>query len=252
MVGLKPGARRFAALTVSSRLLPLALVTMLSVALSTGCSSGGQGRSNAPADPSTEAQINARLLARGTAPGFNEVRAGGVAERSAHVRPFAPPTGSLNSVCSKLASPELFRPAGLLDTGEGIVVANSKRYGALPPNWIEGIDVYPGTEAAGLVKTLAALIGRCGHFQFVGAGAEPAPATEAAAPMRGLGTAALYVTVRVAIQPGAFQVLDWVLIRADRTVIWIADQSSASRSGTGKDALTLRLAQDAWRHYRAA
>ena len=106
--------------------------------------------------------------------------------------------------------PELFRPGGVLDTGEYIAVANAKQYGPVPASWFEYIDVYPGTEAAGLVKTLAALIGRCSHFQFTSGGApaaKPEPATEVAAQMRGLGNEALYVTVRVAVQPGVFQVL---------------------------------------------
>ena len=70
--------------------------------------------------------------------------------------------------------------------------------------------------------------------------------------MRGLGSDALYVTVRVPLRSSVFQVLGWVLIRADRTLIWIVDQSSSSRSGTRRDALTLRLAEDAWHHYRSA
>jgi hypothetical protein len=121
--------------------------------------------------------------------------------------------------------------------------------GLVAPSWFEYIDVYPGTNAAGTVKTLAALIGRCRHFQFT-YGDIPRSATEVAAQMPGLGSQALYVTVRVALRPGAFQVLDWVLIRADQTLIWIVDNSSFSHAAIGTDALTLRLAQDAWRHYR--
>jgi hypothetical protein len=238
-----------------ARLLSLVLVTGLSIVLCTGCSSGGDGRTSPPPDPSTAAQINARLLISGTAPGFLEAHASNTAERSTHAEPFVSPSGGPNQVCTQLAAPELFRPGGVLDTGEYISVANAKRYGAAAPSWFEYIDVYPGTEAADLVKTLAALIRRCGHFQFTYGGApgtKALPATEVAAPMRGLGSQALYVTVRVAVGPGVFQVLDWVLIRADRTLIWIVDQSSSSRARTGRDALTMRLAQDAWRHYRRA
>jgi hypothetical protein len=239
----------------AARLLSLVLVTGLSAALCTGCSSGGHGRTSPPPDPSTAAQINARLLVSGTAPGFLATHASNTAERSTHAQPFVSPSGGPNQVCTQLAAPELFKPRGVLDTGEYIGVANAKRYGSAAPSWFEDIDVYPGTEAAGLVKTLAALIGRCGHFQFTYGGVpgtKALPATEAAAPMRGLGSQALYVTVRVAVGPGAFQVLDWVLIRADRTLIWIEDRSSYSRARTGRDALTMRLAQDAWRHYRSA
>ncbi|MBO0830718.1 MAG: hypothetical protein J2P29_01980 [Actinobacteria bacterium] len=47
--------------------------------------------------------------------------------------------------------------------------------------------------------------------------------------------------------------VDWVLIRADRTLIWVvAFSGSIARTGTGRDPLTQRLAQDAWRHYRTA
>ncbi|MBO0833954.1 MAG: hypothetical protein J2P28_00370 [Actinobacteria bacterium] len=65
--------------------------------------------------------------------------------------------------------------------------------------------------------------------------------------------ASLYVTIRLTIQSGVFQVVDWVLIRADRTLIWVvAFSGSIARTGTGRDPLTQRLAQDAWRHYRTA
>jgi hypothetical protein len=239
----------------AARLLTPAMVTVLSIALCTGCSPSGHGRNSPPPDPSTAAQINARLLGPGMAPGFNAMPTSSTPERSAHPHPFVPPSGGLNKVCTQLAAPEIFRPAAILDTGQNIVVADAKRYEPLPPSWFEYIDVYPGTEAAGLIKTLTALIGRCRHFQFDYGGApgsKPVPAAEVAAPVRGLGSQALYVTVRVAVRPGIFQVLDWILIRADRTFIWIVDQSSASRAGTGRDALTLRLARDAWRHYRTA
>lgn len=239
----------------SARLLSPALVTVLGIALSTGCSSGGHGGTSLPLDPSTESQINARLLTPGSAPGFTVAHAPGTAERSAHPQPFVPPRGGLNQVCTQLATPELIRPAGVLDTGENIGLTNAKPDQALPPSWFEYLDVYPGTEAAGLVKTLAALISRCTRFQFNFGGtpgSNPAPATETVTQMRGLGSEALYVTVRVAALPGVIQALDWVLIRADRTLIWVVDSSSISRAGTGRDALTVRLAQDAWRHYQTA
>jgi hypothetical protein len=199
-------------------------------------------------------QIDARLLARGTDPEFTPLvdRSG---SRSSHAQPFVPPSGGTNQACTELAAPELFDPVGALNTGEYITVANSKKYGQLPPSWFEYINVYPAAEAVGILSKLPALIGRCKHFQFQYHGAPgsvPRSATEAAAPMRGLGDQALYVTVRITVQGGVFQVLDWVVIRSDRTLIWIMDNSSLSRSGTGRDALTLRLAQDAWRRYRAA
>jgi hypothetical protein len=237
----------------AARRLSPALAVVLSVALCTACSSSGHAPTSQATDPTTEAQINARLLGPRMAPGFNEARAPDTASRSAHAQSFVPPSGDLDNVCNTLATPELFRPGGILDTGEDIVVANPKQYSPLPPAWFEYIDVYPGTEAAGIVTELTSLIGRCGHFQFKFTGIlKPLPATEEATQIRGLGSRALYVTVRVGVQPGLFQVLDWVLIRAGRTLIWIVDQSGSSRADTGRDALTLRLAQDAWRHYRTA
>lgn len=246
--------RCFLSTLAAARLPTSALVTVLSIALCAGCSSGGHRNTISPPDPSTTAQINARLLVPGTDPRFIDAQAPNVAERNAHTHLFVPPGGGPNRVCNQLATPQLVRPAGVLDTGEAISLANAKRYGLLPPSWFEYVDVYPGTEAAGLVKTLATLINRCRHFQFTvggASGSKPLPAAEVATPMRGLGSEALYVTVRVAVRPGAFQVLDWILVRADRTLIWIVDRSSSSRSGTGRDALTLRLAEDAWRHYRS-
>jgi hypothetical protein len=240
----------------AGRLLPLVLVTALGTALCTGCSSGGLARLSPPvADPSTVAQINTRLLVPGTAAGYVIPPASShKAERLARAKPFVPPRGGTNAACTQLAAPELFAPAGVLNGGEYVAVANAKKYGLFPPSWFEYLDVYPEAEAAAMVSTLRGLIGRCRHFTFEehGAGARPLPASEVTAPLRGLGDQALYVTVRVVPRPGLFQVLDWVVIRSDRTLIWIMDQSSFSRAGTGRDPLTLRLAQDAWRHYSAA
>lgn len=241
----------------AGRLLPLGLITALGIGLCGGCSSGGQPPARPPvADPSTVAQIDARLLARGTAPGFlplvDHAEAG---HRSAHAQRFVPPGGGTNQSCTQLAAPELFSPAGVLNTGEDIGVANARQYGPISPSWFEYIDVYPGAEAADIIGALPALIGRCKHFQFQNQGApgtKPRPAVEAAAPLPGVGSQALYVTVRITLTGGEFQVLDWVLIRSGHALIWVMDQSSYSRADTGHDALTLRLAGDAWRHYSAA
>jgi hypothetical protein len=239
-------------------LLPLVLITALGTALCSGCSSGGHGRATSSvADPATVAQINTRLLVPGSAPGYVVPPVSGRnGVRSARARPFVPPGGGVNQACTELTAPELFRPAGVLDAGEYIGVANPRRYGPLAPAWFEYIDVYPGAEATGMVERLASLIGRCRHFTWelpteAAPKGTPLPATEVAAPLRGLGDHCLYVTVRVAERLGGFLVLDWVVIRSDRTLIWIVDQASVSRAGTGRDALTLRLAEDAWRHYSA-
>ena len=81
----------------------------------------------------------------------------------------------------------------------------------------------------------------------------PDAASEAATPLSDLGDQALYVTVRVRTPtPDLFQAHDWIVIRSDRTLIWIDDQSIAAEAvGKAHDQLTLRLARDAWRHFSA-
>ena len=126
-----------------------------------------------------------------------------------------------------------------------------RRYQPLPPTWFEWIDVYPGTEAAGIVKALPQLIGRCGHFVFRGGGAT-LQAHEAVAPLHGFGDQAFYVSVRLlSTVPGRFSADDWIVIRSDRTLIWI-DGQYVRPPANGRDRMTLQLAQDAWRRYSAA
>ena len=235
-----------------ARLILLAIAA-LSVALTTSCSSGGPG---APPDPSTVAQVKARLLAPGMAPGFSPgPRGQQTAQRWARARPFAPPRGSAGQVCSQLATPASFVPDAVLTGGQRISAAHPQLFGPFAPSWSEQIDVYPGAEAANMVKTLSALIGRCGHFLLPASvpGSGPASASEAAAPLHDLGDQALYVTVRVRTPtPDLFQAHDWIVIRSGRTLIWIDDRSIASEAvGKGHEQLTLRLAQDAWRHFSA-
>ena len=152
-------------------------------------------------------------------------------------------------------APASFVPGAALSSGQSIGVLHPQLYGPFAPSWYEGIDVYPGAEAANMVKTLSALIGRCGHFLLPASvpGSGPASASEAAAPLHDLGDQALYVTVRVRTPtPDLFQAHDWIVIRSGRTLIWIDDRSIASESvGKGHEQLTLRLAQDAWRHFSA-
>jgi hypothetical protein len=233
------------------RLVPV-LVAALGLTLVTSCSSGPS-----VADPSTVAQVKTRLLGPGMAPGFSpEPRTQQNARRSARARPFVPPRGSSDQVCSRLATPASFVPDAVLSSGQSIAAAHPQLYGPFAPSWFEGIDVYPGTEAATMVTALTRMIGRCGHFLLsaAGPGSAPAPASEAAAPLSGLGDQALYVTVRVQTPtPGLFQAHDWVVIRSDRTLIWIDDQSVAAEAvGTGHDQLTLQLARDAWRQFSAS
>jgi hypothetical protein len=233
------------------RLLPFA-VAALSVALITSCSSGGHGP---PPDPSTVAQVKSRLLAPGMAPGFSPgPRDQQTAQRSARARPFVPPRGSAGQVCSRLAAPASFVPDAVLTAGQRIGAAHPQLFGPFAPSWSEEIDVYPGTEAATMVKTLTALIGRCRRvsFQASALGSLPVSASETAAPLPGLGDQALYVTVRLPTPTAhLFQALDWVVIRSGRTLIWIDDRSGSQVVGTGHDQLTLRLARDAWHHFSA-
>jgi hypothetical protein len=223
----------------------------LGLTLITSCSSGAS-----VSDPSTMAQVKTRLLAPGTAPGFTpEPAALQTAQRSATARPFVPPRGRVDQVCSQLATPASFVPGAVLSSGQSIGVLHPQLYGPFAPSWFEGIDVYPGTEAATMITALTALIGKCAHFTLSagGSGSAEAPASETAAPLPGLGDQALYVTVRVRTStPDLFQAHDWIVIRSDRTLIWIDDQSIAAESvGKGHDQLTLRLAQDAWRRFSA-
>ena len=232
------------------RLVPV-LVAAVGLALVASCSSGAS-----VSDPSTVAQVKTRLLAPGMAPGFSpEPRTQQSAQESARARPFVPPRGSADQVCSRLATPTSFVPGAVLSSGQSIAAAHPQLFGPFAPSWFEGIDVYPGTEAATMVATLTTMIGRCGHFLLSAApGSAPVPASEAAASLSGLGDQALYVTVRAqTTTPGLFQAHDWVVIRSDRTLIWIDDQSIAAEAvGKGHDQLTLRLAQDAWRHFTAS
>ena len=143
------------------RLITLA-VAALGLALITGCSSGSSA-----SDPSTVAQVKTRLLAPGTAPGFApQPRNLQTAQRSARARPFVPPRGSAGQVCSQLAVPTSFVPNAVLTAGQHIGVVHPQLFGPFAPSWSEQIDVYPGTEAANMVKALSALIGRCRHVSF--------------------------------------------------------------------------------------
>ena len=225
------------------------VVAAFGVVLIAGCSSGqGQGTT----DPSTTAQANARLLPPGKTPGFLPYRAN-VPSRPVKAKPFVPPGGSADHACSYLISPALFRPSGSVGVGESISLAirQQRQYQPLPPTWFEWIDVYPGTEAAGIVKALPQLIGRCGHFVFRGGGAT-LQAHEAVAPLHGFGDQAFYVSVRLlSTVPGRFSADDWIVIRSDRTLIWI-DGQYVRPPANGRDRMTLQLAQDAWHRYSAA
>src|SRR5271170_2242209 len=120
------------------RLIPV-MVAALGLALITGCSSG----TSVP-DPSTVAQVKTGLLAPGMAPGFSpEPRTLQNAQRSARARSFVPPRGSVDHVCSQLATPASFVPGAVLSSGQSVGTADPQLYGPFAPSWFEGIDVYP-------------------------------------------------------------------------------------------------------------
>jgi hypothetical protein len=236
--------------------LPSVALAALSLALITACSAGGQPPAHvrAGADPATVAQVNARLLRSGVAPGFLPLRPPKQSDaRSARDEPFAAPQGTTGHVCTLLMSPVLFAPSARIGSGQYISVANPQRYGPIPPSWFEWIDVYPGTESSYILKTLPSLIGKCGHFMAHNSGAGPnaIPVREAASQLTGLGDQALYVSVRAhAAVPGGFLADDWVVIRSKHTLIWISGQNGTAAS-SGQDRLTLLLAHEAWRHFSA-
>jgi hypothetical protein len=78
------------------------------------------------------------------------------------------------------------------------------------------------------------------------------PAREAVAPLPGFGNQALYVSVRLLSKvPGKFWADDWIVVRSDRTLIFI-DGQYVRPVGNAHDRETLQLAKEAWHHYSAA
>ena len=232
-----------------------AVATALGITLIPACSSGTAGGSPPVPDPSTSAQAIARLLAPGKTAGFQVLRAN-VPGKPVKAQPFAPPHGSLDHVCTFLSSPSYFTPSPSAGAGESFALPRQqqRQYLPLPPSWFEWIDAYPGTEAAGIVRALPALIGKCGHFVFANGttGSVRIPAREAAVPLPGYGSQALYVSVRLMSGvPGKFWADDWIVIRSDRTLIFI-DGQYVRPIRTAQDRMTLQLAREAWQHYSAA
>lgn len=232
-----------------------AAATALSIALIPACSAGPGGSSGPVPDPSTPAQATARLLPPGKTAGFQVLRAN-VPAKPVKARPFTPPHGSIDHVCTFLSSPSYFTPSPSAGAGESFALPRQqqRQYLPLPPSWFEWIDAYPGTEAAGIVKALPALIGKCGHFVFANGaiGSVKIPAREAVVPLPGYGGQALYVSVRLLSGvPGKFWADDWIVIRSDRTLIFI-DGQYVRPVGSAQDRMTLRLVKEAWHHYSAA
>lgn len=228
--------------------LPFAVV----IGVAAGCSA-----SQGPADPLTVAQASARLLARDKAPGF--VPEGMFRIPGEHLagkaQPFVPPQGSPAQICTSFITPVIFAPAASISSNEMIGVASPRRYRPSTPSWNEWVDVYPGAEATDIVKALPALIRNCGQFDFQSPRGFPAqkgprlPFHEAATPLPGLGDQALYVSVRPTAEPAGYvNNQDWIVIRSDRTLIWIIGQYLRP-AGTAHDRLTMQLTQEAWRHY---
>jgi hypothetical protein len=227
-----------------------AAAAVLCITLIPACSSGTAPGSSSVPDPSSSAQATARLLAPGKTRGFLVLRADAPGN-PVKAAPFVPPHGSLDHVCMLQMSPQLFTPSPSVGTGESLSlpVAEQRRYLPLPPTWFELIDVYPGTEAAGIVKALPALIGKCGHFAFAASGVN-IPAHESVAPLAGYGDQALYVSVRLSAAGKSFAD-DWIVIRSDRTLIFI-DGQYVRPAGNAQDRMTLQLAREAWHRYSSA
>jgi hypothetical protein len=226
-----------------------AAAAVVCITLIPACSSVTAPGPSAVPDPSSSAQATARLLAPGKTPGFLVLRADAPGN-PAKAAPFVAPHGSLDHVCMLQMSPQLFMPSPAVGTGESLSlpVREQRRYLPLPPSWFELIDVYPGTEAAGIVKALPALIGKCGHFAF-GTGGVNTPARESVTPLAGYGDQALYVSVRLFSKaPGKFWADDWIVIRSDRTLIFI-DGQYVRPAGNARDRMTLQLAREAWQRY---
>jgi hypothetical protein len=77
-------------------------------------------------------------------------------------------------------------------------------------------------------------------------------ASEAVAALPGFGNQALYVSVRLCSgAPGKFWADNWIVIRSDRTLIFIDGQYVRPVSNA-QDRMTLQLAKEAWHRYSAA
>jgi hypothetical protein len=88
---------------------------------------------------------------------------------------------------------------------------------------------------------------------FANGGISPVtiPARESVAPMSGIGDQALYISVRLPSQvPGRFWADDWIVIRSDRTLIFIEGRYVRS-VGNAQDPMMLQLAREAWHRYSA-
>lgn len=233
----------------------LATAAVLGITLIPACSSGIAGGPAPVANPATAAEATARLLAPAKMTGFWVTRVD-VPYRPVKAQPFVPPRGSLSRVCTTFSTPPYFIPSTSASAGEAFFLPRQeqRRYRPFPPWWSEWIYAYPGTEAAGIVTALPGLIGKCGHFVFANGGISPVtiPAHESVAPLPGFGDQALYVSVRLpAGLPGRFWADDWVVIRSDRTLIFI-EGKYVGPVGSAHDTTTLQLAKEAWHRYSAA
>jgi hypothetical protein len=162
------------------------------------------------------------------------------------------PTGTVNHVCGQFTLLRVLLPASSLEAVQLIYIADPKKY-ALPPSWFEAIEVYPGSEAATVIAKLRQLAGNCRHFQWsqtLGSRSKLLPAWIATNSLPGMGSAGLYIKVRIGSPSGRQFALDWTVVRSGRTLIVINDFGSAA-VGTADDPLTLQLTRDAWRRYAA-
>jgi hypothetical protein len=127
----------------------VAFITSIVFAALAGCASAPAAMAN----PATSAQFKARLLAPGTARGYLPQPLGQVTMYKSTAKPMLIPTGSVNHVCNQLAASALVLPMPSLRAGQSIGIIHPKSY-AYPPSWDEGIEVFPGSEAATIMTKL--------------------------------------------------------------------------------------------------
>jgi hypothetical protein len=234
--------------------LAFILVSVAGLTVMAGCS-GGAPATRPVTDPSTVAQVKARLLVPGTAPGFYTPAGDAMAQKTT-AGAFNPPRGNTRQLCQDLTIPQAsFRLFGALSGTQEMSLTDQKGYEHEPPGWIESIDVYPGMEASDIVAALPGLIGRCKYFLFSnpGAGPKQIPVREGVTRLRGLGEQALYVGVWLPYEVNEKVIAaDWVVIRSGRTLIWLEGSNLRDLAVGKQNAQTLQLAKDAWDRFSAA
>jgi hypothetical protein len=209
-------------------------------------SSGGQPRFP---DPASVAQIGSRALGPRPEPGFVFLRPFKPSQSST-AKPFKPPTGTTDHVCSTLVGPFFFLPQPLLASSV-TVLPQVKRSAPSPGNWFEYIGVYPAGQSARMEAQLRALLGRCGHFLW---DLPNGPAVSMHATVKslpGIGDSTTYVSMRsISSPPGTPSLAcDWVLIRSGNTLITLDEQGNDLPSENAPNPTMTKLVKDAWQRY---